>query len=846
MLSTRQNIKNYLAMFLFSFAIIAIEIIFYHLLMIIIGYLYSTFIISIAMLGIAGGSVLGFYLLKFKRDNVLVISGLLFLFSIALSYYNITHIAIMQYPYFLILPFLFGAIIVSSIFADNHSNKVYFVNLLASGLGVIFPIFFVPWLKSENSILILMFIPIIFIFIISFYYKLISNVFLKFVSLGLGVVLIFILYFNLSLPIEISKDNFEQKILPKITDKYDKEFMQKNYHLKEDGRTYQIEAELYDQKRAKYILADIGYQPIIDINYNIKGKYRLKKLSKIYPFLNDNVYKVRFSEDSLLGRVEFLARNDKSYIMCINGNMLDDLSKGNGTIKDPRVPHLNDAKVFIVGLSADGIVKSAKKLPNAKVGGIEINPIIRRVMLEDGKFSKFSKYNIHMEYGPNSTYSPEYFHTVEGTDLLLNKITDRGFVVYEEIITNFRSKYSFVKFINTLMQSLKDRGVEDPKQHVAVFKWDFWGSAKIFRTVIVKKTPFTKKEQRSFKKYLALLEEQYQPTVLLFPRKTANSKLEKEIFTGQNSYHLERFQRIFEIPSFKNELLNKLPDEADRKALKNIYKYNKKYVIYKRPNKLNEEQKSKLAELFTKAEYPYELDVSPTYDDRPFPFDVFKQRFEIKKMAKLITILASILLIPVLLRNLRRFKEYKFSLVTQAGFFAVSGFGYMLVEIAIMQKYQRFIGSPVYSMIITLGGLLIFSGIGSLISYKFSRKQIIGAIACIPLILLIKLFFLDGIFNLFASYSFNAKLIISVLLIFPLTFLMGIPFPHAVEAVKNQKAKEYGALMFGISGAFSTIAAAVSVYTTVAYGFSTTFFIGFVAYLIGLIMFTQITKSQSA
>ena len=165
----------------------------------------------------------------------------------------------------------------------------------------------------------------------------------------------------------------------------------------------------------------------------------------------------------------------------------------------------------------------------------------------------------------------------------------------------------------------------------------------------------------------------------------------------------------------------------------------------------------------------------------------------------------------------------------------------MLVEIVLMQKYQRFIGAPTYSLIITLGGLLLFSGIGSFVSKYFTRLLIWICIGLIPLLLLFQSFFLDNIFLYFAKYSFINKLFISSLLLFPLTFLMGIPFPHALEAIKKNTTAEYATLMFGVSGAFSTIAATSSLLISVIYGFSMTFMIGIICYLIISLLFILIT-----
>jgi hypothetical protein len=79
----------------------------------------------------------------------------------------------------------------------------------------------------------------------------------------------------------------------------------------------------------------------------------------------------------------------------------------------------------------------------------------------------------------------------------------------------------------------------------------------------------------------------------------------------------------------------------------------------------------------------------------------------------------------------------------------------------------------------------------------------------------------------------------------PLTFLMGIPFPNALEIVKRNTSAEYASLLFGISGAFSTIGSAASLFISVSYGFSMTFLVGAGCYAAGLVLFLLILRKRA-
>ncbi len=864
-----EKIVYIIAMSLFSFSIIALETIYFHMLMIVSNYIKATFIISIAMLGIAIGSLISFYLLKLKMQIVLILSTLLFFASIIFSYNNIINIGEFRYPYLLILPFIFGTVIISSIFSKTESNTVYFINLVASAIGVLFPIISVSLVKSENSLVILLFVPIIFIAVLSFSFE---NIFIS-IILKIVPIIAFIMVFNflktnLSLPEMIHKSDFETKIIPKMRDKYDTNFIKRTYENKGEYYTYSDKSSQYDKLRAKYLLNQIGYLKDIDLNYNVKRDQASEDLYKIY----NNGQRILFSEDNLLGRVELLG-DDEYMNFSVDGVILDGIDSYNGAVFDPRVPHLDNANVFIVGLSADGIAKSAKRLKNSRVSGIEINPIVLRIMQEDKQFANFAcrpydkievhsgegrsfletttqvydmitLMNIHMEHGPNCTLSPEYFHTIEGTKLLLNKISDRGYVVYEEIIMNDRSKFAFYKFMNTAIKSMKDMGIDDPlNNNIIVFAWDFWGSWNAFRTVVIKKTPFTKMELLEFNNYLDVLKTNWYPSldVQIFPNKNINSSL--EVLLKNNTQGLTYIPESLNTYSFTHDITKKIKNADDLSFISSKYKFNgsNRYNL----NYLNEEDKNRLKEILKGIDYPVEIDFSPATDDKPFPFDVYQNKKEVKDILYIILILTLILFIPILILLLTKIKEYKFNLPLQIIFFAVMGFGYMLVEIVLMQKYQRFIGAPTYSMIVVLGGLLLFSGIGSFVSRFFSKKITIIALALIPVLLFLKLNFLNDIFIFFGKYSFTSKLFISALLLFPLTFLMGIPFPHALESIKKHTSNEYATLMFGVSGAFSTIGSTSSIMISVTYGFSISFIIGILCYIVGIPLFTWIMLKKT-
>ncbi|PKL18393.1 MAG: hypothetical protein CVV49_06270 [Spirochaetae bacterium HGW-Spirochaetae-5] len=157
-----------------------------------------------------------------------------------------------------------------------------------------------------------------------------------------------------------------------------------------------------------------------------------------------------------------------------------------------------------------------------------------------------------------------------------------------------------------------------------------------------------------------------------------------------------------------------------------------------------------LETILDQVNYPYEIDLSPVTDNKPYPFNIYKNKKEVEDFLDIILKIAAAMMIPVLLLAIFKYGSQRFRLVGHTVFFGLLGFGYMLVEIVLMQKYQNFIGSPIYSTIVIFGGLLFFSGLGSFFSRNFSKRTLVICISIIPVLILFQSYFIVDVFQLFA------------------------------------------------------------------------------------------------
>src|SRR6266446_379452 len=125
-------------------------------------------------------------------------------------------------------------------------------------------------------------------------------------------------------------------------------------------------------------------------------------------------------------------------------------------------------------------------------------------------------------------------------------------------------------------------------------------------------------------------------------------------------------------------------------------------------------------------------------------------------------------------------------------YFIAVGLGYILVEIAFIQRFVLFLGHPTYALTVVIFLLLLSSGAGSLISRRWLPEP---ARVWLPLSLLvvaicIHVLILPSLLNALVGLPFVVKLLISGLLLVPLGLAMGMPFPTGLRALAGATVAE--------------------------------------------------------
>jgi SAM-dependent methyltransferase len=197
----------------------------------------------------------------------------------------------------------------------------------------------------------------------------------------------------------------------------------------------------------------------------------------------------------------------------------------------------------------------------------------------------------------------------------------------------------------------------------------------------------------------------------------------------------------------------------------------------------------------------YEFDVSPVSDNSPFFFYTLKPRMLLSgapgrgmgwKMNIGVVVLGIVLVIaaasvlaflilPLLLARSEARPHDGGKLL----YFIAIGLGYILAEIAFIQRFVLFLGHPTYALTVVIFLMLLASGAGSMLSRHWFRDplQVRTALVVVVALLLTYIWVLPPLLRALVGLPFLLKLMISALALVPLGLAMGMPFPSGLRAL---------------------------------------------------------------
>ncbi|MEY3362144.1 MAG: hypothetical protein RL531_1863 [Actinomycetota bacterium] len=269
------------------------------------------------------------------------------------------------------------------------------------------------------------------------------------------------------------------------------------------------------------------------------------------------------------------------------------------------------------------------------------------------------------------------------------------------------------------------------------------------------------------------------------------------------------------------------------------------------------------------ADYPREI--SPVRDDRPFfwhfssfgdvlsnitdpfstdnPEDVIGERVLLLLLLVAVGYAALFLLAPfVLVRKEWRALPAK---GRSALYFASLGLGFMLYEISMIQRLVRFLGYPTYSLTVTLASILVFTGLGALLSKRFAdrpRRAVVTSGVMLGLLGIFYLLALDPLTDALLLWPLWARIGVTVALLAPLGLCLGMFMPLGLTVVGGlgDHPDEYVAWGWAVNGFFSVIGSVGTTILAMAYGFRAVQIAALCVYGVAIGAFVLLERARAA
>ncbi len=578
------------------------------------------------------------------------------------------------------------------------------------------------------------------------------------------------------------------------------------------------------------IIANTKYH-VIEVRYAKGQKVRDAQLSKWNSLSHIGVSKDPQSGDEMIyidaDAATAIAHFDFSRLS--PRNLQDLLHQG------PALPYnlRPGAKTLIIGPGGGWDVSRALASGSHDVTAVEINPIIVNTVMQ-GLFAGYSRnlylrpdVHLHIEDGRSFVRrSPERYQVIQATLVdtwastaagafalsennlytadafrdYLSHLTDDGLLTFTR--WGFDPPRESLRLISLAMSALGDLGESDPARHVIV------GRAG------------TKKDLAGFGATDTV-------TISRKPLSNADIARARQAFAEA---HMEALYLPGDTPSNQfGELLT----SSDPAGYENNYRF----------------------------------DITPVTDDRPFffytvqPRDIkaflfsagaraedYKINVAVPKLFQALEVslaaVAVILLLPPLLLGTRLPRER--SVQWFLFYFLAIGVGYILTEVALIQKFVLFLGHPTYALTVVIFSLLVSSGLGSYLSRMLIGENnqrlapVLGVAA--------------GLIGLLAATTrpiltagvglpLFLKMIATVLMIAPAGFMMGIPFPTGLRMLEARHAVSVR-WAWSLNAAASVLGSVGALVAALYLGLTNTLLIGAALYLCagGLVLVSPLAR----
>jgi len=510
----------------------------------------------------------------------------------------------------------------------------------------------------------------------------------------------------------------------------------------------------------------------------------------------------------------------------VHQNLKDDISALAYHIKP-------DANVAIIGPGGGTDVGTALVFGARRIVGIEINPIIARdVMLSEpflgysGNLYRHPKLELHVEEGRSFIRrTDERFDILQGTMVDTWAATGAGAFSLSE-----NNLYTVEAFKDYALH-LSDDGL------LTMTRWYFEPPDQLLRLVSLSRAMMQELKIANPERHFILARDAREgadksPATFIFKR---SEFTDNEIRLIESVAATNGFELLYTPLTQPDNAFTRMIRAADPKTVWD----------------------------------GFVTDVAPTYDNNPFFFNSLRltdlsKAFSISgewRKTNLgsfvlfaLLIITSILVVlfialPLALTRKRVKSEENIGRLPYLLYFGCLGTGFIVVEIAMIQKFILFLGHPVYSLSVILFSLLLFCSLGSYASRYFGEttltRSLVKMLVLVAIITGLYILLLPTIFYTLVWLPLVYRILISVALMFPLAFVMGMPLPIGIRLL-SKRAPAIIPWVWGVNGATSVMGSVATLVIAIFTGFNQALVIGAAIYLVGAFFITRANEDRAA
>jgi hypothetical protein len=160
------------------------------------------------------------------------------------------------------------------------------------------------------------------------------------------------------------------------------------------------------------------------------------------------------------------------------------------------------------------------------------------------------------------------------------------------------------------------------------------------------------------------------------------------------------------------------------------------------------------------------------------------------------------------------------SLAAGLTYFTVLGTAFMLSQVAFLQRFSVLLGHPTYALVVVLFSMILFAGIGSYFSETIvggGGRRFGACVAILSAGLVLTGLTMAPLCAVAVAWPLAARVAAVLAVIAPLSLLMGLCFPHGARLVQ-QRDPEALAWMWGANGGAGVLASIAAVMVSMTAG----------------------------